>query len=79
MKIGSVIENHNHEKRIAITPEIVKKYVSLGFEVYLSEKMGDFILLRKKNKFVSFTLGKRILRSETAAISSLVLFNSTQD
>ena len=45
---------------------------------------GDFSvnelnILRKKNKFVSFTLGKRILRSETAAISSLVLFNSTQD
>ena len=26
MKIGSILENKNLEKRIAITPEIVKKY-----------------------------------------------------
>ena len=34
MKIGSVSENQNLEKRIAITPEIVKKYLSLGFEIF---------------------------------------------
>ena len=32
MRIGSILENQNIEKRIAITPEIVKKYISLGFE-----------------------------------------------
>ena len=37
MKIGSVSEDRNLEKRIAITPEIVKKYTSLGFEICLSE------------------------------------------
>ena len=30
MRIGSILENQNIEKRIAITPEIVKKYISLG-------------------------------------------------
>ena len=40
MKIGSVLENHNLEKRIAITPDIVKKYISLGFEIFLSKNYG---------------------------------------
>ena len=40
MKIASVLENQKIEKRIAITPEIAKKYLSLGFEVFLSEKYG---------------------------------------
>tara|TARA_X000000950_G_scaffold3153_3_gene3363 strand:- start:5187 stop:5891 length:705 start_codon:yes stop_codon:yes gene_type:complete len=42
---------------------------------------GDFSskelkALRSNNNFISFSLGKRILRSETAAIASLVLFNN---
>ena len=43
MKIGSVSENQNLEKRIAITPEIVKKYLSLGFEIFLSENYGSHL------------------------------------
>lgn len=42
---------------------------------------GDFSskelkTLRSNNNFISFSLGKRILRSETAAIASLVLINN---
>jgi hypothetical protein len=33
-------ENQKIEKRVAITPEIAKKYISLGFEVSLSENYG---------------------------------------
>ena len=40
MKIGSILENKNFEKRIAITPEIAKKYLSLGLEVLLVENYG---------------------------------------
>jgi len=43
MKIGSILENRNIEKRIAITPEIAKKYISLGFEVSLSENYGSHL------------------------------------
>jgi H+-translocating NAD(P) transhydrogenase subunit alpha len=43
MIISSVIENQKIEKRIAITPEIAKKYLSLGFEVLLSENYGVHI------------------------------------
>ena len=40
MKIASISENLSLEKRIAITPEIVKKYISNGFEIYLSKNYG---------------------------------------
>ena len=33
MNLASISENHNIEKRIAITPEIAKKYISLGFNL----------------------------------------------
>ena len=35
MKIVSLIENKIIEKRVAITPDIAKKYISVGFEVFL--------------------------------------------
>ena len=37
MRISSVSENKVLERRIAITPEIAKKYISLGLDVNLSE------------------------------------------
>ena len=33
MKIGSISENREIENRVAITPDIVKKYKSLGLEI----------------------------------------------
>jgi len=46
MRIGSILENQNIEKRIAITPEIAKKYIALGFEVLLSKSYGDHLGFR---------------------------------
>ena len=43
MKLGSISENLNLEKRISITPEIAKKYISLGFEVFLIENYGKHL------------------------------------
>ena len=43
MKIASILENQKIEKRIAITPEIAKKYITLGFEVSLSENYGSHL------------------------------------
>ena len=40
MKVGSISENQSLEKRIAVTPEIVKKYLSLGFEIFLIKDYG---------------------------------------
>ena len=36
MNLASISENQDIEKRIAITPEIAKKYISLGFNLTLS-------------------------------------------
>ena len=40
MIIGSVLENIEKEKRISITPEIAKKYISSGFEVIVEKDFG---------------------------------------
>src|SRR6056300_1205139 len=40
MKIASISENQKVEKRIAISPEIAKKYISLGIQVSLPENYG---------------------------------------
>ncbi len=45
MIIGSILENKK-DKRIAITPEIVKKYISLGFELSLVENYGSHLGLK---------------------------------
>ena len=43
MKIASISEDKNIEKRVSITPEIAKKYLSNGFEVFLSKNYGDHL------------------------------------
>ena len=43
MRIVSVSEDKNIEKRIAITPEIAKKYIALGFELSLPENYGEHL------------------------------------
>jgi NAD(P) transhydrogenase subunit alpha len=40
MRIGSTSEDKKIEKRIAITPDIAKKYINLGFEISLPENYG---------------------------------------
>ena len=43
MQIGSISENTNIEKRIAITPDIVKKYKSLGINICLNKDYGTHL------------------------------------
>jgi H+-translocating NAD(P) transhydrogenase subunit alpha len=43
MRISSISENKKIEKRIAITPEIAKKYIAIGFEVSLFENYGEHL------------------------------------
>ena len=37
MIIGSITENLKFEKRVAITPDIIKKYKSIGLEVFINK------------------------------------------
>ena len=67
MRIGSILENQNFEKRIAITPELVKKYISIGFEVSLIENYG-FHLGIKDEDFKS--MGAKISKDESEILSA---------
>ena len=68
MKIGSILENQKLEKRISITPEIVKKYLSLGFEVCLSENYGSHIGINDEQYK---NLGVKILQNDTEILKSV--------
>ena len=67
MRIGSVLENQNIEKRISITPEIAKKYISLGFEISLSKNYGEHLGITD-NEYTS--LGVKILKDENEIINN---------
>ena len=43
MKIGSVFEDQNLEKRVSITPEIAKKYISMGIDVQITKNYGQHL------------------------------------
>ena len=67
MRIASVLENLDIEKRIAITPEIAKKYISLGLEVLLSESYGNHLGINDKE----YTeLGVKFLKDDNDAINN---------
>ena len=83
MRIGSILENQKIEKRISITPEIVKKYISLGFEIFLSENYGlhlgikddEYLKLGAKvekddSSIVDISLGARPITKVEATIYS---------
>ena len=43
MKIGSISENRDIDQRVAITPDIVKKYKSLGLDICLSKNYATHL------------------------------------
>ncbi len=49
MIIGSIAEDKNIEKRVSITPEISKKYISLGLSVQLSENYAQHLGFSKSS------------------------------
>ena len=78
MKIVSISENKEIEKRIAITPEIAKKYLSSGFEVYLSENYGTHIGIddsEYKNLGVKFSNNEKELVSNADILAQLSILS----
>ena len=67
MRIASVSENLKIEKRIAITPEIAKKYIALGFELSLSENYGKHLGF-EDSEFKE--IGVKIFKEEKEIINS---------
>ena len=67
MKIASILENQKIEKRIAITPEIAKKYISLGIKVSLSENYAKHLGIKDE---VYKELGVSISKDDKEIISN---------
>jgi len=76
MRISSLVEDVNLEKRISVTPEIAKKYINLGFNLYLPKNYGvhlGFSDDEYKNLGVSFLDDKEELIDNTDIIIQLGL------
>ena len=67
MKIVSTSENKDYEKRIAITPEIAKKYISSGFEVSICKNYGQHLGFSDKEYE---KLGTKVIDDEKKIIES---------
>jgi len=79
MKIGSISENLDLEKRISITPEIAKKYINLGFEVSINSNYGSHLGF-DDSKYKE--LGVRVLEDQNEIINGtdiLVQLNLLDD
>ena len=49
MIIGSISEDKKFEKRISITPEIAKKYISNGFELIIETDLGSHLGIKDEH------------------------------
>ena len=67
MRIASILENQVIEKRIAITPEIAKKYIALGFNINIIEKYGEHLGFKDSDYK---ELGVKISTSEAEILGS---------
>ena len=71
MIIGSISENLDLEQRVAITPDVVKKYKSLGLQVYLSKDYATHLGISDKSYETEGASIKSI--DETISASNAIL------
>ena len=67
MILASLSENKSIEKRVAITPDVVKKYISLGFKVQLIKNYADHLGIKDKDYEQE---GANIINNEDELISN---------
>ena len=67
MRIVSILENQKTERRIAITPDIAKKYIALGFKVSIVEKYGEHLGFKDRDYK---DLGVEISNNESEVLNS---------
>ncbi len=68
MYLGSILENKAKEKRVAITPEMAKKYISLGVKLSLQRGFGTHLGFNDKDYS---DLGVEILDNEKDVIKKV--------
>ncbi|MDC3208019.1 NAD(P) transhydrogenase subunit alpha [Candidatus Pelagibacter sp.] len=82
MKIASISENQNIEKRISVTPDIAKKYTSLGFDVLLSDKYGSHLGIKDEeysNVGVKFSSDEKEILNNSDVIIQLGLLSDEKN
>ena len=67
MIIASISENIKLEKRVAITPDIAKKYIAIGFEVLLLENYGNHLGIKDEEYS---KLGVKISKNENEILGN---------
>ena len=67
MRIASTLENKKIEKRIAVTPDVAKKYINSGFELSLPENYGIHLGI-EDSKFTE--VGVKIIKNEKELINN---------
>ena len=67
MRIASTLENKKIEKRIAVTPDVAKKYINSGFELSLLENYGIHLGI-EDSKFTE--VGVKIIKDEKELINN---------
>ena len=67
MKIGSITENNEIEKRAAVTPDVISKYKNLGFEIQLIENYANHLGFSDQ---LFIEAGAKIIKDEKDLISN---------
>ena len=76
MKLGSIKENIEIEKRVAITPEIAKKFIDNGFEINLEKNYANHLGFKDKDYEalnVNILENKELVLKKSEIISQLNL------
>ena len=82
MIVGSISENLNIEKRVAITPDIIKKYTSLGLQVNLSKDYASHIGITDKEyekEGAMISESKEVIANSNAILQMNILSNENLD
>ncbi len=82
MIVGSISENLNIEKRVAITPDIVKKYMSLGLQVNLSKNYASHIGItdeQYEQEGAMISESEKVIENSNAILQMNILSNENLD
>ena len=78
MKIGSISEDLNLEKRISITPSIAKKITELGLKIFINENYAEHLGINDEDYNESLTsYDKKLIIPPCIATLSFTFLSNT--
>ncbi len=79
MIIGSISENVNVEKRVAITPDIIKRYKSLGLEIHLAKDYASHLGISDKEYEIEGAVIKENVSEVISNSDAIIQMNILSD